>query len=40
MKELRWHRAAVASFVFIAGIFKSRVQRALDRIDAHAKAAA
>jgi hypothetical protein len=34
VKELRWHRAAVASFVFIAGIFRRRVQRALHRIDA------
>jgi hypothetical protein len=33
VKELRWHRAAVASFVFIAGIFRGRVQRALNRID-------
>jgi hypothetical protein len=33
VKELRWHRAAVASFVFIAGIFRRRVQRALNRID-------
>lgn len=34
IKELRWHRAAVASYVFIAGIFRRRVQRALSRIDA------
>lgn len=33
VKELRWHRASVASFVFIVGIFRRRVQRALDRID-------
>jgi hypothetical protein len=33
VKELRWHRAAVAAFVFIAGIFRNRVQRALNRID-------
>lgn len=37
VKELRWHRAAVASFVFIAETFDHRVQRALDRIDADAR---
>jgi hypothetical protein len=37
VKELRWHRAAVASFVFIAETFDHRVQRALDRIDADTK---
>jgi hypothetical protein len=37
VKELRWHRAAVASFVFVLGIFRQRVQRALDRIDADSK---
>jgi hypothetical protein len=37
VKELRWHRAAVASFVFIAGTFSHRVRRALDRIDADTK---
>ena len=38
VKELRWHRASVASFVFIVGIFRSRVQLALDRIDFDARA--
>lgn len=38
VKELRWHRASVASFVFIVGIFRRRVQRALDRIDFDARA--
>lgn len=33
VKELRWHRASVASFVFIVGIFRRRVQRTMDRID-------
>ena len=33
VKELRWHRASVASFVFIVRLFRRRVQRALDRID-------
>jgi hypothetical protein len=33
VKELRWHRASVASFEFIVGLFRRRVQRALDRID-------
>ena len=33
VKELRWHRASVASFAFIVGIFRRRVQVALDRID-------
>ena len=37
VKELRWHRAAVASFVFVVGIFRQRVERALDRIDADSK---
>ena len=37
VKELRWHRASVASFVFIVGIFRSRVQLALDRIDFDAR---
>ena len=39
VKELRWHRASVASFVFIVGIFRSRVQLALDRIDLDSRAA-
>jgi hypothetical protein len=38
VKELRWHRAAVASFVFIVGIFRRRVQLALHRIDVNARA--
>ena len=38
VKELRWHRAAVASFTFIVGTFKNRVKRALDRIDLDARA--
>ena len=38
IKELRWHRASVASFVFIVGIFRRRVQRAMDRIDFDAQA--
>jgi hypothetical protein len=38
VKELRWHRASVASFVFIVGIFRNRVQLALDRIDFDARA--
>jgi len=33
VKELRWHRASVASFVFIVDLFRRRVQRAVDRID-------
>jgi hypothetical protein len=33
VKELRWHRAAVATFVFMADLFRIRVERALDRID-------
>ena len=37
VKELRWHRAAVASFTFIVGIFKNRVNRTLDRIDFDAR---
>jgi hypothetical protein len=37
VKELRWHRAAVASFVFIVGLFRGRVQRALNRIDLNEK---
>ena len=38
IRELRWHRAAIASFTFVAGIFSSRVKRALDRIDFDDKA--
>jgi len=38
VKELRWHRAAVASFTFIASIFRRRVQRALHRIDGDVRA--
>ena len=38
VKELRWHRASVASFVFIVGIFRNRVQLALDRLDFDARA--
>lgn len=38
VKELRWHHASVASFVFIVGIFRRRVQRALDRIDLDGRA--
>jgi hypothetical protein len=37
VKELRWHRASVASFTFIVGLFRRRVQRALDRIDVDAQ---
>ena len=40
VKELRWHRAAVASFVYIADTFRIRVHRALSRIDARTKASA
>jgi len=38
IKELRWHRASVASFVFIVGMSRRSVQRALDRIDFDARA--
>lgn len=35
VRQLRWHRAAGASFVFIVGLFEQRAKAALARIDAN-----